>query len=79
MIIKEYKTIFIHIPKNAGTSIEEYFMLRRTQLAIQHGRHDTIEQIKLKYPDIYNSYKKFAIIRNLQRSVKLIKLPMRLG
>ena len=64
MIIKEYKTIFIHIPKNAGTSIEEYFMLRRTQLAIQHSRHDTIEQIKLKYPDIYNSYKKFAIIRN---------------
>ena len=25
MIIDEHKTIFIHIPKNAGTSIEEYF------------------------------------------------------
>ena len=64
MIIKEHKAIFIHIPKNAGTSIEEYFMLRRTQLAIQHGRHDTIKQIKSKYPGIYDSYKKFAVVRN---------------
>ena len=25
MIIEEHKTIFTHIPKNAGSSIEEYF------------------------------------------------------
>ena len=65
MIIEKHKTIFIHIPKNAGTSIETYFgwqkHVKGSQVA---AKHDTIHQIKHKFPNEYNSYKKFAIIRN---------------
>ena len=37
MIIDEYKVIFIHIPKNAGTSIETYFANRSVK--IQPNKH----------------------------------------
>ena len=57
MIIEEYKTIFIHIPKNAGTSIRRYFNNLSTH-------HETIYDFKHVFPDEYNSYKKFAVVRN---------------
>ena len=60
MIIEERKMIFIHIPKNAGTSIKSIF----SKKVEKPFKHDTIYSIKKEYPDIYNSYKKFAIVRN---------------
>jgi chondroitin 4-sulfotransferase 11 len=57
MIIEKYKTIFVHIPKNAGTSIRRYFGNFSTY-------HETIYDFKDVFPDEYNSYKKFAIVRN---------------
>lgn len=57
MIIDEYKTIFVHIPKNAGTSIRRHFGNLSTY-------HETIYDLKDVFPDKYNSYKKFAIVRN---------------
>ena len=62
MIINEYKTIFIHIPKNAGTSIKEYFGYDLTSK--EKFKHSTVNEIKKEYPNLYNSYKKFAIVRN---------------
>ena len=62
MIIDEYKTIFIHIPKNAGTAIEEYF--GNTSFKIQPGKHDDIHDIKKRFLSTYNSHRKFTIIRN---------------
>jgi chondroitin 4-sulfotransferase 11 len=66
MIIQEYKTIFVHIPKNAGTSIKEFFGWTH-----HHHHHRTIEQIKTDFEKevstnvkIYDSYKKFAVVRN---------------
>ena len=62
MIIEEHKTVFVHIPKNAGTSIETLFENRSFQL--QPYRHDNIHQIKRKFPELYKIYRKFTIIRN---------------
>ena len=66
MIIEEHKAIFIHIPKNAGTSIKDFFN-RSDKFCIpliKINKHDTIHQIKLKAPKLYNSFRKFAIVRN---------------
>ena len=62
MIIKEHRTIFVHIPKNAGTSIEEYF--GNSSFVIQPNKHDDIHQIKRKFPELCKIYRKFTIIRN---------------
>ena len=61
MIIDKYKTIFIHIPKNAGTSIEEYF--GNESVRIQPEKHADIYEIKRKFKNSYNNYRKFTIIR----------------
>ena len=62
MIIEEYKTIFIHIPKNAGSSIETLFT--NSSFKIQPNKHAEISEIKRKFKNSYNSYRKFPIIRN---------------
>ena len=62
MIIEEHKAIFIHIPKNAGSSIEALFA--NSSFRIQPGKHDTASEIKSKFPELYESYRKFTIIRN---------------
>jgi hypothetical protein len=62
MIIEDYKTVFIHIPKNAGTSIETLFA--NSSFRIQPYKHANIHEIKRKFPSVYDSYRKFTIIRN---------------
>ena len=62
MIIDSHKVIFIHIPKNAGTSIETYFA--NDSFRIQPTKHADIHEIKRKFKNSYNNYKKFTIIRN---------------
>ena len=62
MIIDEHKAIFVHIPKNAGTSIEEYF--GNGSVRIQPSKHADIHEIKRKFKNSYNNYRKFTIIRN---------------
>jgi hypothetical protein len=48
MVNHEYKFVYIHPPKNAGTSIEQLFNFPRT---IQP--HDVADTYKKKYPDYY--------------------------
>jgi hypothetical protein len=62
MIIEEHKTIFIHIPKNAGTSIETLFA--NSSFRIQPNKHANIHEIKKKFPKLYDSHRKFTIVRN---------------
>jgi|TARA_Y100000310_G_scaffold337028_1_gene423059 hypothetical protein len=66
MIIDKEKLIFIHIPKNAGTSVEIFFMAdeRKPEAGKHAEKHDTIEMIKNKFSNEYETYKKFAIVRN---------------
>ena len=61
MKIYQYKTIFIHIPKNAGTSIETYFA--NGSVRIQPSKHADIYKIKRKFKNSYNNYRKFTIKR----------------
>ena len=62
MIIDQHEAIFIHIPKNAGTSIEKYF--GNGSVRIQPNKHADIHEIKRKFKNSYNNYRKFTIIRN---------------
>ncbi len=62
MIIDEYKSIFIHIPKNAGTSIETYFA--NESVRIQPDKHADIYEVKKRFKNSYSNYRKFTIIRN---------------
>jgi len=61
MIIDKEKTIFVHIPKTAGTSINSYFPCERLK---QPKKHASIKEIKDDFPLEYETYKKFAIVRN---------------
>mgnify|MGYP003152809338 CR=1 FL=1 len=49
MIIDKHKTIFVHIPKNAGTSIKAFFESKEF-----YNQHKTIEQIKDENIEAYN-------------------------
>ena len=51
------KCIFIHIPKNAGTSVQLSFQMSDVT-------HHEYSYYQKKYSDKWEVYKKFAIIRN---------------
>jgi hypothetical protein len=54
----EKKLIFIHIPKNAGTSVIK-------SMGVENLYMDkTIEEYKKHYEDYWNSYTKFTVIRD---------------
>jgi len=65
MIIDKEKLIFTHIPKNAGTSIKKLLVGNEDFKSLKRPwKHETIVNIKKSNPEVYNSYKKFAVIRN---------------
>jgi len=55
------KTIFVHVPKAAGTSIENH--LRQTDKDVVGG-HTTALAYRRKYPEEFASYFKFAVVRD---------------
>ena len=65
MIIDKEKIIFIHIPKNAGSSIKKYLIGENEFNKLKESwKHKTIYDIKKEFPKKYFSYKKFAVVRN---------------
>jgi len=54
----EKKLIFIHIPKNAGTSIIKAMGVENLYM------DKTIEEYKEHYQDYWNEYKKFTVVRD---------------
>ncbi len=56
-ISDKYRAIFIHIPKNAGTSIIKILDMKRSF-------HRAWKYYKDTFPDNWNNYFKFAVVRN---------------
>ena len=67
-VSKKYPLIFVHLPKTAGTSINDV-------LDVEVQGHRTLKEIKLLLDkSIYNSYKKISVVRNpYDRMVSLYK------
>lgn len=53
------KTIFIHIPKNAGTAITNSKTAK-----FYMGGHHSAKEIKNQHPKLWEEYFKFAVVRN---------------
>jgi len=71
VVCHEKKCIFIHIPKTAGTSIEQFIRDNGTNnllfIGVRNNRslqHLTANELKTMIPYIYKQYYKFSIVRN---------------
>ena len=61
-ICHKRKLIFIHIPKNAGTSIIKAMCPRPEREEVVFDK--TIEEYKEYYGEYWDEYKKFTVIRD---------------
>lgn len=59
-IYRHLKAIFVHIPKTAGTAIEQSLQASPSQIV---GGHTTALGYQQKYPEEFSSYYKFAVMR----------------
>jgi len=57
-ISRENNLIFVHIPKNAGTSIQETFKME------QAGGHQTSQQMRNENPELWGDGSSFCVVRN---------------
>jgi hypothetical protein len=57
MISHEHKFILVHVPKTGGTSIED-------SLGLKGPRHNTALQYREYFPEIWEPYFTFGIVRN---------------
>ena len=70
MICRKCDTIFIHIPKTGGTSVEsmfgfvETFKNSKKFVEIIDGKHLVPSEIKNNFPVEFNSFFKWSIVRN---------------
>ena len=66
MINHKHKCIFLHIEKNAGTSVEKHLLGYDMweNLETRAFKHLTVERAKKIYKRHWNEYFKFSIVRN---------------
>lgn len=61
-IYHDLKAIFVHVPKAAGTSIENT-LLKYDRIKLCGG-HTTAVGYKRMYPDLFQGYYKFSVVRH---------------
>jgi len=64
MISHEYKCIFIHISRTAGTSMEQTICGKNWWEIDKNTKHITANKAKELYKDYWDSYFKFSFVRN---------------
>ena len=62
MILNQHQSIFIHIPKTGGTSIEKFFNMRMFH---RTGKHDSAAKLRKTLDELtWAKYFKFSFVRN---------------
>lgn len=80
MINHQYKCIFIHVPRAAGTSVEIWINGIDQWDLDKRTKHLTASQAKRLYSEYWDEYFKFTIIRNpWARMVSCAKFPRHFG
>jgi hypothetical protein len=64
MISHELKTIFVHIPRTGGTSVEIALVGNNWWKIDARSKHIDWRQAKKLYSDFWDDYLKFSIVRN---------------
>ena len=64
MISHSSKSIFVHIPKTGGSSVEEMFFLQGDKRYGQGEKHLKARQVKRLHHKYWDDYLKFTIVRN---------------
>ena len=80
MISHEYRCIFIHIPRCAGTSIEYWLVGKDWWVVNSATKHLTASQARRQYAEYWDDYFKFSIVRHPeQRTFSCMKYGRHFG
>lgn len=64
MIHHNLKTIFLHVPRAAGTSISNILRSHPDDIQCRGYSHMTVDKAKRNFNRVWNSYYKFSVVRN---------------
>ena len=61
VIVKDYNSVFVHIPKTGGSSIQQWLLDNTSSQVTESTKHHTLQKLESKYGKFDFS---FAVVRN---------------